>query len=235
MTFVDELKVRFADTWALYLRHDFFTNLAQGSLSRQSFQFWLEQDLPYVDEYQRARDTLADKLRGDDVFEDLLPEIDATWRTLPGAQETSFEIEMLQLMGVRPPEVTFLSARRSREGYINHLRLAALTGNIADLAAAMLPCELGFTEMAQRVNAVRSPELDSTYSKWLDYYLTDEQQRNTDVSVVVLERAVESLTAEEREHCQQVFLRSVQHQILVLDAAWHASDPWPGDAPGNRP
>jgi thiaminase/transcriptional activator TenA len=203
------------------------------SLSRQSFQFWLEQDLPYVDEYQCARDILADKLRGDDAFEDLLPEIDATWRTLPGVQETSFEIEMLQLIGVRPAEVTFLSARRSREGYINHLRLAALAGNIADLAAAMLPCELGFTEMAQRVNAVRSPELDSIYSKWLDYYLTDEQQRNTDVSVLVLERAAESLTAEEREHCQQVFLRSVQHQILVLDAAWRASDPWPGDAPDN--
>ena len=233
MAFVDELKIRFADTWALYLEHDFFTNLAMGSLSRQSFQFWLEQDLPYVDEYQRARDILADKLRGDGAFEDFLPEIDATWRTLPGTQETTFEIEMLQLIGVHPAEVTFLSARRSREGYINHLRLAALAGNIADLAAVMLPCELGFTEMAQRVNAVRSPELDSVYSKWLDYYLTDEQQRNTDVSVLVLERAVESLTAEEREHCQQVFLRSVQHQILVLDAAWRASDPWPGDAPDN--
>lgn len=235
MTFLEELKVRSADTWVLYLEHDFFTELALGSLNRQSFQFWLEQDLPYVDEYQRARDILANKLRDDGAFEDLLPEIDATWRTLPGAQETSFEIEMLQLIGVRPAAVTFLSARRSREGYINHLRLAALTGNIADLAAAMLPCELGFTEMAQRVKAVRSHDLDPIYSKWLDYYLTGEQQRNTDVSVLVLERAVESLTAEEREHCQQVFLRSVQHQILVLDAAWHANDPWPGDARGNRP
>ena len=44
--------------------------------------------------------------------------------------------------------------------------------------------------------------------------------------------ALETCTADLRESDLQaldrIFLRSVQHQIHVFDAAWRLGDPWPG-------
>jgi thiaminase (transcriptional activator TenA) len=229
IVYADDLKLFSLKAWNLYLEHPFFTALGSGDLERKSFRFWLEQDLPYVDVYGQVRDVLAAKLADDDRYSDLLPEIDALWKTLPGTQETLFEIEMLHLLGVEAGPVDRFAARRSRDGYMNHLTQVAIDGSAAHISAAMLPCEWGFTEMGRRLNATRSADLDPIYSKWIDYYVTEGQVRNTDVSLAAYERAAEIASPQEREECKQIFLRSVRHQILVLDAAWHAVDPWPDE------
>jgi thiaminase/transcriptional activator TenA len=228
MAFSDKLVARTGRGWERYQRHPFFDALADGSLTRDQFRFWLEQDIPYVAEYGRAREVLAHKVAADPAFAELNAVVEAgSWVDYAGELEISFEFEMLRRIGVEPERLGRFDALPAREGYLNHVARTALEGSLGELVCALLPCEWGFSEMAERLTGNRVPDLDPVYSDWIDYYTAAEQVANTELSLRILERAAEITTPEEREQMALVFQRSVSHQIAVLDAAWLTADPWP--------
>lgn len=216
--------------WDLYIDHAFFGAIADGTLARERFTFWLEQDLPYVEEYSRARSVLAQRVAADSRFDDLAGAVSADeWNLYPGEQESAFELEMLKSIGWEPAPIGRFDARPAREAYINHVARAALEGCVGEVVCALLPCEWGFTEMGRRMSETRVADLSPVYARWIEYYTSPEQLRNTVLSLQLLERAAQVADEEERYQMKHIFHRSVQHQIAVLDAAWAAADPWPDE------
>jgi thiaminase (transcriptional activator TenA) len=228
--FSDELLATAARGWELYLGHPFFADLADGTLSHEQLRFWLEQDLPYVAEYARARAVLAMQVRADYRFGDLVAGLEGgEWESYAGELEIGFELGMLKRLSVEVGAPSRFDARPAREGYMNHVARAALEGDIGEIVCALLPCEWGFTQMGAQLGATRAPELDDLYESWIDYYTSPEQLSNTELSLAILERAAEVATDEQRDVMRIVFRRSVQHQLAVLDAAHAMSDPWPDE------
>lgn len=200
--------------WRGYLHHPWMDAIHDGSLSMERFSFFLAQDMPYQTDFLNAL-TLA-ATRADDPDE---------WLWLRGfiANEAAFEEGLLREMGV-PFSYDRWAALPAREGYMNHLTRVALEGNLGNIGAALLPCAAGFTgAMSEPVDTSRHHPL---FRKWLAFYERPEQPEFSNRLVGVFERAMAGATDAEREFARMVFVRSLQHQIEVFDAAWRLEDAW---------
>ena len=180
----------------------------------ERFQFFLAQDMPYQTDFLNA--LLLGGTRS--------PEPD-TWLQLRAfiAAEAAFEGSLLDEMGT-PWTFDRWAAGPAREGYMNHLTRVALEGTPGELAAALLPCAAGFTgAMAEPVDTRGHHPL---YARWLAYYERPEQAVFSDGLVGVFDRAMAGASDAGIEHARMIFVRSLQHQIAVFDAAWNLADPW---------
>jgi thiaminase/transcriptional activator TenA len=231
-SFADEVRASAADAWRIYVEHPFFAAIADGSITFEQLRFWLEQDLPYLADYEFVRERIVARVQADRAFAALAPSIATPdWVDVAGKAEVGFEQELLEMIGAGQQVIRRFDARPAREGYMNHIVRAGYEGTLGEMVAALLPCEWGFTEMAARLEIDRVDDLHPALDRWIAYYTSDEQRQNTDASVALLERVGELAAVEERERIKKTFLLSVRHQIAVLDAAWKTLDPWPEEQP----
>jgi len=203
------------DLWDGYLNHRWMKGVHDGSLKMDQFVFFLVQDMPYQTDFLNT--LVLGASRSDE------PE---SWLRMREfiVEEAAFEAELLDDLGA---EWTFdrWAAGPAREGYMNHLARVGLEGTPAQIAAALLPCAAGFTG-AMETPTEDTSGLDPAYQRWLAYYERPEQPEFSEVLVGVFERAVAGATEAELETARMIFVRSLQHQIDVFDAAWDVSDPW---------
>lgn len=219
----------FADeAWARFVDHAFFAAIGDGSLSLEQLRFWLEQDLPYLADYESVRTKIAARVNEDPAYRDLAEHVAwDEWVDQAGEGEVAFEYELLALVGAGRPVIGRFEARPSREAYMNHIVRVGHEGTIGEMIAALLPCDWGFTETGGRLETKAESNLHPAFALWIEYYTSPAQRANTETSISVLDRAGTLADAAERDRIGWIFLRSVQHQIAVLDAAWRVADPWP--------
>ena len=65
-----------------------------------------------------------------------------------------------------------------------------------------------------------------TLRRWLEFYERPVQAEFSNRLVGVFEDAMRDVGEAEREQTRMIFVRSLQHQVEVFDAAWRLSDEW---------
>ena len=203
------------DLWQAYIDHRWMQGVHDGTLKMDQFIFFLVQDMPYQTDFLNTLVLGASK--SDE------PE---SWLRMREfiVEEAAFEAKLLDDLGA---EWTFdrWAAGPAREGYMNHLSRVGLEGTPAHIAAALLPCAAGFTG-AMEAPTQDTSGLDPAYQRWLAYYERPEQPEFSTLLVGVFERAIAGASADDVETARMIFVRSLQHQVDVFDAAWDVSDPW---------
>lgn len=200
--------------WDAYVHHPWMDAIHDGSLSIERFTFFLAQDMPYQTDFLNALVLGASK--ADDPDEWL-------WLRTFIAAEAAFEASLLDELGA-PWSFDRWAAGPAREGYMNHLSRVALEGSPGRIAAALLPCAAGFTgAMAEPADTSNHHPL---FRRWLEYYERPVQAEFSNRLVGVFERAMADAPAREDETARIIFVRSLQHQVAVFDAAWRCADDW---------
>ena len=200
--------------WDAYLHHPWMDAIHAGTLSLDQFRFFLAQDMPYQMDFLNALLLGAAQSTNPEAWLWIRSFIDA---------EATFEESLLTDLGAMWSRARWV-AGPAREGYMNHLTRVALEGSVGAIAAALLPCAAGFTDaMAEPADVSKHPPL---YQRWLRYYERPEQLECSTRLVDLFESAVRGAGPEALEHCRMIFVRSVQHQLAALDAAWRVSDDW---------
>ncbi len=200
--------------WARYVHHPWFEAIHRGDLPMDRFTFFIVHDMPYQRDFLNALVLAASR-----------SEAPAIWLKLRDfiLKEVDFEESILDDIGA---EWTFdrWAAGPAREGYMNHISRVALEGNTTYIGAALLPCAAGFTgAMAAPADKSHHPEI---YRRWLEYYEKPEQGEFSTDLVRLFEEGATLLGEQELAVAQMVFVRSLQHQIAVFDAAWETKDEW---------
>jgi thiaminase/transcriptional activator TenA len=204
--------------WGGYINHPWMKAIHDGSLRMDQFIFFLVQDMPYQTDFLNTLVLGASK--SDE------PE---SWLRMREfiVEEAEFEARLLDDLGAA---WTFdrWAAGPAREGYMNHLARVGLESSPGHIAAALLPCAAGFTG-AMETPTQDTSGLDPAYQRWLAYYERPEQPEFSQLLVGVFERGMAGASDDDVEMAQMIFVRSLQHQIAVFDAAWAVSDPWRED------
>lgn len=224
---LEALKDRCSAQWRLYVTHPLFREIGLGTFKPESMKFWLTQDLLYVVTQKRVREGLVDRVLAEPRLASLHEKVAAPeWSS--GAPEEEIEIEsaLLALLGGESPKDDS-GLGPARDAYINHIVRTFWEGSICEVVAAVLPCDAGFPE----ANAPFDPELATLPEfsrRWLELF---QKSPTAAVSAELFARSAELPGAPGFERLLEVFRRSLEHQIDVLDAAWRASDPWPSEKP----
>lgn len=182
---------------------EFIRRLADGTLEREDFVWYMEQDLLYLTDYSRVL-ARASQLAP-------TPEEQTFWAT--GAA-SCFEVEA-QLHRANISTDTAVPSETTL-AYTQHLQAVASTGTYAEVCAAVLPCYWLYQDVGERLGAAAAP--GHPYEQWLTTYGTAEFREATTTAIRVTDRAAREASAAERASMARAFRRSMELELRFFNA-----------------
>lgn len=204
----------------------FIRALADGSLPRDAFAFYLAQDSAYLVEFARVLSAAS------------MMAPDAPARTFYASSAyTALEVETTlhrEWLADNDPGAAGAQPSPVTSAYTNHLLAACVGGSYPVLLAAVLPCFWLYAHIGD-VLLHRAGDLDAhPYRRWIATYADPGFQEATRAACAHTDRAAEVADAGTRERMLAAFERSSMHEYLFFDQgitrpAWPTP---PGSLPG---
>jgi len=225
MTFVEECRDHAKGAWLAYQHHPWIEALAAGELPVEKFVAFQVNDAPYIVDLHRSLALGVAKAPGTAWAKAATTVLDDVWVL----GEIDAKKEILADLGVRGElRIDRAAYIPAREAYANHLVRTALEGGIGDIASALLPCAMFTQVIGGRFKGVRI-DGPAAYQKWADIYVQRAVHRMAEAHATVMEHEAARTDDAGRDHMKLLYLRSVQHQVDVFDAAWDLDVRWPGE------
>lgn len=195
----------------------FIRGLADGTLAREPFLFYLAQDALYLREYARV---LAEASRLAPT-----PHEQAFWaRSAEGAIIGELELHASWLTPGEGVDAAMFSVAPAPAtvAYLDHLRSVAFGGDYAELVAAVLPCFWLYTDLGQRLHAgdfgdyARDPR--HPYASWLATYADPAFEDATDQAIALASAAAATASPAIRARMLRAFEVSSAHELAFFAA-----------------
>lgn len=191
------------------LDHPFNQELAAGSLSRQRFQFYLQQDALYLTDFARALALIGARSEGAERVVSFLNFALGAIVAERSLHESYFRLYDIQ------PETTYAPACFA---YTRFLLAAAALDPYEVAMAAVLPCFWIYREVGSAIYRTAQP--DNPYQQWIDTYAGEEfaqvVQQALDITDSVAQQATEPL----REKMRAAFVTASRLEWLFWDSAY---------------
>lgn len=205
--------------WRAQLNHPFVQAIADGSLDEVRFRHWIKQDYRFLIEYCRLFGLAA--ARSPDLetlarFADLLQ---ATVRT-----EMQLHQQLAADFGIRADELEATPAAPKTQAYADFLVRTAATEDFAQLAAALLPCMWGFSEIGLAL-AGRERPADPHLAAWIDTYASSGFTALSDWCRELVDRLGAQESEAGKAAMERAFLASSRHELAFWDMAWDLDEP----------
>ena len=200
--------------------HPFVRGLGDGSLPLERYQFYLRQDYLFLIEYGRVLALAAARAQDLAVsarFSDLL---NMTLNT-----EMELHRRACWAAGIPPEDLEDTRPAPTTVAYTHHIRLAAETGDLPLILAAILPCAHGYWEIARGLRAGGLPG-EPLYADWIRMYTSDEYEAMAEWLAGLLDEAGGDLPAGREDGLREAFLLSERYEYLFWEMAWRM-EAWP--------
>ncbi|MER3420854.1 MAG: thiaminase II [Chloroflexota bacterium] len=218
--FTDHLRALAEPVWRAQHEHPFVRGIGDGTLDLERFTHWVRQDYRFLIEYCRLFGLAA--ARAPDLatlarFADLLQ---ATART-----EMELHRSYAREFGISPEELEREEMAPTTRAYTDFLLRVAAIGDFAELAAALLPCMWGFSEIGCALKARGLPP-EPRYAKWIEMYADPEFAALADWCRGLVNRLAEEAPPQTRRRMEEVFLTSSRYELAFWQMAWER-ERWP--------
>jgi len=210
-----------AEIWKRELAHPFVRGLGDGTLPVDRFQFYLEQDYLFLIEYCRVFALASAKARDLETMGLFSGLLNDTLQT-----EMQLHRDYCRRLGIAEARLTSATAAPVTHGYTRHLLTVAYGGSIAEIVAAVLPCQLGYVEIATALAKERRGGGNSFYAEWIGTYTSKEFVEGAVRLVRLVDELSDGLPERETERMAELFLISSKYEYLFWEMAWTKSG-WP--------
>lgn len=212
--FTDELRQSAAPIWEADLEHPFVCGIADGTLPREKFKFYLVQDYLFLLDYSRVfahgvikapdEATMA-------LFSQLLNE---TLNT-----EMDLHRGYCEKFGVSASEMEQAPVAPTTHAYTRHLLNVAQSGTLADIIAGVLPCQWGYAEIGTTL-AQRGGSPEQLYQEWIEMYASEEFLALGKWLRNLLNELTAESSSAEKGRLKRHFLFSSRYEYLFWEMAW---------------
>ena len=203
--------------WDGYVRHPFVRGLGDGSLPQAAFQHYLKQDYLFLIHFARAyalaaykSDTLAD-LRAASASVSVIVDVEMPLHVKYCAEWGLTEAQMQ----AEPEDLETMA-------YTRFVLERGLAGDRLDLDAALIPCVVGYAEVAQILLADPSTKLQGNpYAAWIEAYSGEEYRKVAAGAIANLDRMGAARGAEARyASLRSTFIAATRLEEAFWEMGW---------------
>ena len=218
MRFTDELWQGTLPVFEEILRHPFIAELTDGSLSRERFVFYMQQDSLYLRDFSRALALTGGRL----------PDAGAAQSFLGFAQgamtvEGLLHENYFKQFGVRPDA----GKAPACFAYTQYLLATAATAPYWESAAALLPCFWIYREVGKEiVGRAQGNVAANPYARWIETYSGVEFDESVARAIDIVEALGREASEAERQTMRAAYERSARLEWMFWDSAYRLEQ-WP--------
>ena len=202
------------------LRHPFLDGLADGTLDRQVFRFYVIEDALYLHEFARAVAMLGALAPHPDITETLCGDAVAT---IQGEREQLGQF-LVELGGSREELITRQPAPTNL-AYTSYFLSQTSTRPFHEGLAAVLPCYWIYAEVGKAL-LQRPASPDPLYRRWIESYGSEEYDAVVKRVVDLTDDTAAELGDAARRAMARHFAMSSRYEWMFWDMAWR-QEAWP--------
>jgi thiaminase (transcriptional activator TenA) len=217
--FTDELWQDISDVYAAILAHPFLTGLADGSLPRESFEFYVIQDALFLRKYAQALAIVASK-----AAEPADTEMFARHAAGIVDAELALHRSLFAELGIDPAAAAATPEAPTTLAYTSYLLATVSTGSYPEGVAAVLPCYWIYAEVGRVLLRQGSP--DDRYRQWIATYGAEEFGDEARAVIAVLDRLGDHLPPAERDRARRHFRATSRYEWMFWDMGYRRQS-WP--------
>jgi len=191
------------------LDHPFNQELAAGSLSRQRFQFYLQQDALYLADFARALALIGARSEGAEQVVSFLNFALGAIVAERSLHESYFRLYDIQ------PETAYAPACFA---YTRFLLASAALDPYEVAMAAVLPCFWIYREVGSAIYRIAKP--NNPYQQWIDTYAGEEFAQVVQQALDITDSLAAQTTAAMREKMTAAFVTGSRLEWLFWDSAY---------------
>ena len=217
--FTDELWKSIEAIYEAILRHPFIAGLTDGSLPRESFQFYAVQDALYLREFARALSLAAARAPRDEWIIMFDEHAAGALKVERGLHEGFF-----REFGLGPEEVSGTPLAPTNVAYTSYLLAVAYGSPFHEALAALLPCYWIYWEVGRVLEKAGSP--DPLYRRWIGTYASEEFGGQVRMVLEATNATAAHLQPAEREAMRRHFVTTSRYEWMFWDMGFRR-EAWP--------
>jgi thiaminase/transcriptional activator TenA len=217
------LRERGAASWAAAVSHPMVAEIGAGSLPHETFRYYFEQNVLYLEDYARAIALIIGRAPD-------LAAVTVLTRFLGQIVDTELPANyafLARLGGPAAPGPAVMAP--ATYAYTRHLLDTAGRRELPAGLAAVLPCQWSYGELATRLAA--SMPADPVYADWIGMFAGDGYDELVQASTSLLDQHTDVADEALMTSLAGVFDRSTRYELAFWDMALAG----PGGRPPDRP
>jgi thiaminase/transcriptional activator TenA len=197
----------------------FNAELADGSLSRERFQFYIQQDALYLGQFARILAIAAAKAPDTTTLQEF------TQFSLGAITvERALHEHYLAGFGISAAEAARAEPAPDCLAYTSFLLATAYHEPWEVLLAALVPCFRIYWDVGGAIAAKAAA--DNPYRNWIDTYADESFGAAVRALIDIVDRAAGPVASPARERMLAAYIRATQYEYLFWDGAYHRRA-WP--------
>ncbi|MRX73708.1 thiaminase II [Bacillus lacus] len=199
--------------WEGSFQHPFVQGIGSGELSLESFKYYVMQDSYYLAHFAKIQSFGAAHAK----------DLHTTNRMAIHAQGT-YEAEMALhksfsvLLNITEDEVKSFRPAPTAYAYTSHLYRAAMSGDLGNIIAALLPCYWLYLEVGERLKHEK-PESE-VYQEWISAYNGDWFRELVEEQIQRLDELAEKAGPEQKQEMMEYFWLSSYYEYYFWEMAY---------------
>ena len=216
MTTTERLLAATEDIWAEYYTHPFVRGIADGTLDREKFRYYMIQDYLYLIDYakvfavgvSKAKDGEAMKLFAGYVHQILDGEMD-------------IHRSYMARLGITLEEAEQTPVALDNLSYTSYMLRVAFEEGAGEVAAAILSCALSYEYIAKEILRTNpDAEQHPFYGEWVQGYAAPEYAEANRILVELTNRLTAEYNTRQLQHLIEIFVNCSRYELAFWVMAW---------------
>lgn len=192
------------------LEQPFINGLIDGTLDKEKFSFYIQQDALYLAEYGKVLTGIASKLNK--------PEHISAFIHFAG-ESVSVEQALHTTFVSKIGGVVNCGMSPSCLLYTSYLLGKLANAPVEVVVAAVLPCFWIYKEVGDYILANQTKG-ENIYQSWIDTYGGEEFEKSVKTAISIADDLADNCTPEQREAMTEAYVLCSKMEWLFWDSAW---------------
>ncbi|NDV77518.1 thiaminase II [Dysgonomonas sp. 511] len=201
-------------TYRKILEQPFIQGLMDGSLDREKFTFYIQQDALYLAEYGKVLTSIASKLKKPEHIEAFIHFAGDSMAVEKALHETFVS----QIARTDKPEMS-----PSCLLYTSFLQKQSAIAPVEVMAAAVLPCFWIYKEVGDYI-LTNQTKGENRYQSWIDTYGGDAFEQSVKLAISICDELAGKCTEEQRQAMTEAYVMCSRMEWLFWDSAWRLEE-----------
>ncbi|SDK34075.1 thiaminase II [Lacicoccus qingdaonensis] len=213
MRFSEQLREKTKSSWDKSLNHPFVRGIAEGGLPLETFKNYIMQDIYYLKHYGKVHAFAAAHADDFSVSASLAEKAKNT-----AEAELTVHKEHAEILNITDEDIENFKPAPTAYAYTSHLYRASLSGSLAQIIAAILPCYWLYADIGMKYKDADPDE--EIYRNWIGMYASDWFQESTQEMIDLMDNLADKAGEDEKNRITEQFVIAKDYELSFWEMSY---------------